>query len=113
MKLLTTVDETKLGPVQYHGNRLMVQIERVAPDPDQPRTVFDKEKLAELVESVRVFGILQDLMVRPSDKGDGYVILDGERRWRAAKLVGLKVVPVSVRVVTGPSMISALQLTAN
>ncbi len=68
---------------------------KLAPNPHQPRTTFDQEALEELAESIKQFGIVQPLVVSPD--GDGYVIIAGERRWRAAKLAGLKTVPALVR----------------
>jgi ParB family chromosome partitioning protein len=65
------------------------------PNPFQPRSVFDPEALSELAESIRSHGILQPIVVRAS--AQGYEIISGERRWRAAKLVGLLTVPVVVR----------------
>ena len=72
-----------------------VPIERLKPNPDQPRRHFDEEKLAELADSIRAKGIIQPLIVRP--KGDGYEIVAGERRWRAAQLAQVHEVPVIVR----------------
>ena len=68
----------------------------VKPSPDQPRKRFDDESLAELASSIRRHGVIQPLIVEPDD-GDGYRIVAGERRWRAAKLAGLAEVPVIVR----------------
>lgn len=66
-------------------------------NPDQPRQHFDKQALEQLAESIKNFGVLQPLVVT-QDK-DGYVIIAGERRWRASQLAGLKKVPVIVRTV--------------
>ena len=73
----------------------MVKISNVEPNRDQPRKQFDEDALLELSESVKQYGILQPLLV--SDKKDYYEIIAGERRWRAAKLAGLKEVPVIVK----------------
>lgn len=70
-------------------------IEKVAPNPDQPRRVFDDMALKELSVSITNHGILQPLVVRAVD--DGYRIVAGERRWRAAQLAKLKTVPAIVR----------------
>lgn len=69
---------------------------QIRPNPDQPRQVFDDAKLRELTESVREQGILQPILVRP-DGEDGYQIVAGERRYRAAVLCGLEEVPCIVR----------------
>lgn len=80
---------------QRETEEYKVRLSRVEPNPDQPRKDFNEEQLNELAESIRQFGILQPLLVQK--KGDMYEIIAGERRWRAAKLAGLKEVPVVVR----------------
>jgi len=72
-----------------------IPVERIRPNPYQPRRQFDPDALAELVESVRQHGIVQPLLVRP--EGDGYRLVAGERRWRAAQAAGLATVPAVVR----------------
>lgn len=74
----------------------LVDIDLVAPNPDQPRTSFDKEELAELSKSIEKEGLLQPILVRKMDGGT-YQIIAGERRWQACKLAGLKQVPVRVK----------------
>ena len=74
---------------------MMVKISMVEPNQNQPRKQFDEDALLELTESVKQYGILQPLLV--SKKKDYYEIIAGERRWRAAKLAGLKEVPVIVK----------------
>lgn len=74
---------------------LLVKISLVEPNREQPRKQFDEDSLVELSESVKQYGILQPLLV--SDKKDYYEIIAGERRWRAAKLAGLKEIPVIVK----------------
>jgi ParB family chromosome partitioning protein len=72
-----------------------VKITEVEPNRDQPRKMFDEDALLELAESIKQFGVLQPLIVQ---KKDGYYeIIAGERRWRAAKIAGLKEVPVIIR----------------
>lgn len=76
----------------------MLPIEKVSPNPDQPRRSFDMEKLADLANSIREKGIIQPLIVRPDPARDGaYQIVAGERRWRAAQMAQLHQVPVLVR----------------
>ncbi|MDO4339833.1 MAG: ParB/RepB/Spo0J family partition protein [Eubacteriales bacterium] len=77
------------------GSELMVKISSVEPNRSQPRKQFDEDSLLELSESIKQYGILQPLLV--SDKKDYYEIIAGERRWRAAKMAGLKEVPVLVK----------------
>lgn len=72
-----------------------VDIDLIAPNPDQPRTSFKKEELEELGESIRKNGLLQPILVRRVE--GGYQIIAGERRWQACKAVGIKMVPVRVR----------------
>ena len=74
---------------------MLVKISKVEPNRTQPRKQFDEDALLELSESIKQFGILQPLLV--SNKGDYYEIIAGERRWRAAKLAGLKEVPVIIK----------------
>ena len=72
-----------------------IAIDKVVPDPDQPRRFFDEVALNELAESVREHGVVQPIVVTP--KGDKYLIVAGERRWRAANKAGLTEVPCIVR----------------
>lgn len=76
-------------------SEVMVPILKVEPNPDQPRRQFDEDALQELADSIKQYGILQPLIVKKHDKF--YEIIAGERRWRAAKLAGLKEVPVLIR----------------
>lgn len=72
-----------------------IPLDRITPNPRQPRQVFDEEPLAELVHSIREVGLLQPIVVRPV--GDGYEIVAGERRWRASREAGLDRVPAIIR----------------
>ena len=74
---------------------IIVNINKVEPNREQPRKNFDEDALVELSESIKQFGVLQPLLVQ--DKKDYYEIIAGERRWRAAKKAGLKEVPVVVK----------------
>ena len=74
-----------------------VAIERLHPNPHQPRRDFSPEALADLAASIRNKGVIQPLIVRPHPGQDGYEIVAGERRWRAAQLAGLHELPVLVR----------------
>jgi len=73
---------------------LMVPIERIARNPYQPRKQFDEEQLQALSESIRTHGVLQPLLVR--EQGEGYQLIAGERRLRAAQAAGLREVPVHI-----------------
>lgn len=76
----------------------LVKITKVEPNRDQPRKNFDEDALLELAESIKQFGLLQPILVQERD--DYYEIIAGERRWRAAKLAGLKEVPVIIKHLT-------------
>lgn len=74
---------------------MKVKINQVEPNREQPRKKFDEDSLMELSESIKQFGVLQPILVKK--KEDYYEIIAGERRWRAAKLAGVKEVPVVIR----------------
>ena len=74
---------------------MKMKITEVEPNREQPRKNFDEDALLELAESIKQFGVLQPLLVQKKD--DYYEIIAGERRWRAAKLAGLKEVPVIIK----------------
>ena len=74
-------------------------LREIEPDPDQPRKTFEEEPLAELAASISEHGLLQPIAVRPQARG-GYLIVAGERRWRACRMAGLTEVPVIVKDVT-------------
>lgn len=74
-----------------------IQLARIVPDPDQPRRVFDSDRLDELAASIRAEGVLQPIVVRYDEAADAYIVVHGERRWRASKLAGLDAIPAIVR----------------
>lgn len=75
---------------------ITLKISQIEPNKDQPRTEFDAEKLETLSDSIKKYGVLQPIVVKKLDNGF-YKIIAGERRWRAAKLAGLKQIPVVIR----------------
>ena len=77
---------------------VMVKISKVEPNKNQPRKQFDEDSLLELADSIKLYGVLQPLLVL--DKGNYYEIIAGERRWRAAKLAGIKEIPVLIKEYT-------------
>lgn len=81
------------------GKTVTLRLLDVMPNPDQPRRQFEDEALGELAASIEKHGILQPLLVRPMPDGS-YQIVAGERRWRAARMAGLKEVPVVIRELT-------------
>jgi len=80
------------------GDITELAIEHISPNPDQPRTDIAEEGITELADSVGKVGVLQPIIVRPL--GEGYQIIAGERRWRAARQAGLERVPVRVLTTT-------------
>ena len=97
-KVETPVAVTKEGNVDNANGAVMMNINKVEPNREQPRKKFDEDALLELSESIKQFGVLQPLLVTKRD--DYYEIIAGERRWRAAKLAGVKEVPVIVKKLT-------------
>lgn len=92
---LITMDEVKTSGSSSINE---INIDLIKPNPDQPRTEFDEEALAELAASIKELGIIQPISLRKM--GDGtYQIIAGERRYRASKLAGLKSMPAYVRTV--------------
>lgn len=81
--------------LEEKGSELMVRVALIEPNKEQPRKDFNEELLGELAESIKRYGVLQPLLVQK--KGAFYEIIAGERRWRAAKIAGLKEIPVVLR----------------
>ena len=86
------------APASASGGPLLVETIQIRPNPFQPRRNFVREAMDELVASVREHGVLEPLLVRKAE--DGYELIAGERRWRAAQEAGLRQVPVVVRDAT-------------
>lgn len=74
-----------------------ISLDRITPDPDQPRRHFDEELLQKLADSIKIHGVLQPIVLIKKDGSDKFVIVAGERRFRASKLAGLKKIPAIVR----------------
>ena len=85
------------------GPETLVNITKVEPNREQPRKNFDEDALLELSESIKQYGLLQPILVQ--DRKDYYEIIAGERRWRAAKLAGLKQVPVIIKNLTDQDIV--------
>lgn len=89
---------TAQGDIAVHRPDMLLPIEQLKPNPDQPRRHFASEALEELAASIREKGVIQPLIVRPGPEEDGsYQIVAGERRWRAAQMAQRHEVPVVVR----------------
>lgn len=82
------------------GSALQVAVDRVRPNPYQPRRDFDEAALADLVASIRQHGVVQPITLREAPDGHGYQLIAGERRLRAARLAGLPTIPAVVRPCT-------------
>lgn len=91
-------DSVEVAKSENKGPETIVKITKVEPNRKQPRKNFDEDALQELADSIKQFGLLQPILVQ--DRKDYYEIIAGERRWRAAKLAGLKEVPVIIREYT-------------
>lgn len=100
MNLLYKEKEQKKDNHNFSGKVCMISTDKLFPNPSQPRFIFEDEPLLRLADSIRRFGILQPLSVRPSRNSEGltqaYQIIAGERRWRAARILGLDSVPCLV-----------------
>jgi ParB family chromosome partitioning protein len=88
-------------------------IDKVNPNAYQPRTHFDENELQELADSIKVNGIIQPLVVTPSDSSGRYMLIAGERRLRASKLAGLSTIPVVVRDVENEDSLLELAIIEN
>ncbi|MDE6294456.1 MAG: ParB/RepB/Spo0J family partition protein [Muribaculaceae bacterium] len=104
---------SSMGEIRTDGSSAIneIAVDRIEPNPDQPRTTFDEDSIEELAISIRELGIIQPLSLRLTDNGN-YQIIAGERRWRAAKLAGLPSVPAYVRTASD-SEITEMALIEN
>jgi len=94
------------GMVAVPGAKLAyLELSRIIPNAQQPRKVFEEEALAELIHSIKEFGVLQPIVVRP--KGDDFELIMGERRLRASKEAGLTAIPAVIRDTTDDNMLRA------
>ena len=99
---LIPMDEPASGEVGAEGV-LAVPLDKVSPNPHQPRTAIRDQDLVELAASIEAHGVIQPLIV--AREGDGYVLVAGERRWRASRLAGLATVPAVVKDVAPQQML--------
>ncbi len=99
----TKVVEKVIEKIVEKPSEVKLKINQIEPNREQPRKKFDEQSLEELADSIRQFGILQPLIVQEKEKY--YEIIAGERRWRAAKLVGLKEIPVVIRKMSEQEMV--------
>lgn len=101
---------TSVAPATLEAHLTQLSIDQLQAGVYQPRQAFDADELNELAQSIRAHGVIQPMVVRP--KGDGYEIIAGERRYRAAKLAGCERVPCVVRAIDDQSAM-ALALIEN
>ncbi len=85
----------EIEELREENDNILISINKIKSDEEQPRKLFDSEKIAELAESIKTHGIIQPLILRRYME-DKYIIVAGERRWRAAKMVGLKEIPAVI-----------------
>ena len=93
-----SAEKSSASENQAEGQAYYLPIDQIEPNREQPRKDFDKKALNELAESIKEYGILQPLLVQK--KKDYYEIVAGERRWRAAKIAGIKELPVVIRKIS-------------
>lgn len=105
------LDSFTTGKRSDTSNVVSLDLSYIDADPDQPRRTFDQGRLQSLSESIKAQGVLQPITVQPENADGKHLIIMGERRWRAAKLAGLTVIPAMVRDAT--SELRAIQLTEN
>lgn len=98
------------GGQEHEGDTTQVPIDQIQPNPRQPRTDMNEDAIAELADSIGKVGLVQPILCRPY--GEGYQIIAGERRWRAARVAGLERVPVIVKTTTDAEAL-ALALIEN
>ena len=87
-------DDAAANLEESAGNITKIPLTKIERNPDQPRKKFDQQSLEELAESIRLHGVITPITVRRAEKQGYYQIIAGERRWRAARLAGLKEIPV-------------------
>ena len=111
--LANTEDERiQLVPAEIADGEMVyrIDIDKISPNPDQPRKYFNEDAQKELEESIKVHGVLQPLIL--AKRGDGYIIVAGERRYRAAKAIGMSALPAMVKQIDD-SLLREISLIEN
>ena len=85
------------GESEATGNVVFIPVDKISPNPRQPRTFFDEEEIQELAASIEAHGIIQPLIVSEAVRAGEYLLIAGQRRWMAARLAGLNTVPAIIR----------------
>jgi|TARA_B110000046_G_scaffold32113_1_gene34304 ParB family chromosome partitioning protein len=101
---ITSTYKSSYSESKVAGSISNVLVNQIVENPFQPRSMFTKEALEELGESIKIHGLIQPITVRKLGN-DGFQIISGERRWRAAKLVGLTQIPAYIRIANDQSML--------
>lgn len=104
----STAIDTRTAPMTAMRE---IEVTKIIPNPTQPRTAFDEESLNELADSIRTLGVIQPITVK-RNTDDEFVIISGERRWRASKLAGLNSIPAYIREVDDANL-HAMALVEN
>ncbi|MGA2172039.1 MAG: ParB/RepB/Spo0J family partition protein [Sedimentisphaerales bacterium] len=100
---ITEVNPNILSHKELDGELREINISDIQPNPHQVRFVWNEQEIADLSRSIKANGIIQPVIVRPA--GSGYQLIAGERRWRAAKLAGLKTIPAIIRQIKDDKML--------
>jgi len=100
-----------LGPADSKNDLLLLDIEKIFPNKNQPRKNFEKQALLDLSQSIKENGILQAILVKKTE--EGYQIIAGERRWRAAGLAGLKKIPAVLKEASSKKEVELWALVEN
>lgn len=95
-------DEDLFGIDQQNAEVIEVSLNEIFPNADQPRSLFDDEALVALAESIKTHGVIQPILLKKEK--NGYMIIAGERRWRAAKLAKLEKIPAILKQIDGVSL---------
>lgn len=103
-KGLSALIPEESGELIQESGKTLISINKIKSDEEQPRKLFDSEKIAELAESIKIHGIIQPLILR-KHLDDQYIIVAGERRWRAAKMAGLKEIPAIIMELSGKDIL--------
>ena len=98
---LITMDDVKTGGSSSINE---IELDKIQPNPEQPRTVFDDETLGELAASIRALGVIQPITVKETGP-EQYMIISGERRYRASKMAGLSSIPAYVRTAADDNVV--------
>ena len=98
---LITMDDVKTGGSSSINE---IELDKIQPNPEQPRAVFDEETLGELAASIRALGVIQPITVKETGP-EQYMIISGERRYRASKMAGLSSIPAYVRTAADDNVV--------